>query len=100
MKATEFRPAKGQAVKEKQLAETAEVPADKPKKKKKKTAETAEEKEIQAAELDKIINAGGEVNEIDAEVLLLDSEEISKYHFNVVGFYAVVMSSKKFCHYL
>jgi hypothetical protein len=79
---------------------TADSLTEKPKKKKKKTAETAEEKEIQAAEIEQKLEAGVEVNEIDAEVLLLDSEEISKYHFNVVGFYAVVMSSKKFCHYL
>jgi len=55
---------------------TADSLTEKPKKKKKKTAETAEEKEIQAAEIEQKLEAGVEVNEIDAEVLLLDSEEI------------------------
>ena len=40
MKSTEFRPAKGQSVKEAQLAMTADTGTDKPKKKKKKQAET------------------------------------------------------------
>lgn len=45
-------------------------------KKKKKKAETKEEKEQHAAELEKKLEEGVEVNEIDAEVLTLESEEI------------------------
>jgi hypothetical protein len=68
-------------------------------KKKKKKAETKEEKEQHAAELEKKLEEGVEVNEIDAEVLTLESEEISKYTFLRLGF-SEVMSSIKFCHYL
>jgi membrane carboxypeptidase/penicillin-binding protein len=38
-------------------------------------------------------------SEIDAEVLTLESEEISKYTLLRLGF-SEVMSSIKFCHYL
>lgn len=56
---------------------------EKPKKKKKQKAETEEEKEEHRAELDKKLAEGVEVNEIDAEVLTLESAEIKDACSNI-----------------
>jgi len=57
---------------------------EKPKKvKKSKKPETAEEKALLEAELEKKLEEGVEVNEIDAEVLTLESEEIKNACSNI-----------------
>ena len=95
MKGTEFGKnlaAKGQSVKEQQLAETTaqENEPEKPKKPKKLTEEQKAER---AQEIQNKIETGEEINEIDAEELALDSEDISKYLFLDGGFQRETMSS-------